>query len=92
MVAIAPFDVVKFLRRRNITSTNANSTLTMMMIVCLCAVIQNSSLFLYNERLTGTEKLSWFLAGSFFFAAREEGGGSLNSTKTRYKRWYMPLK
>ena len=45
----------------------------MMMIVCLCAVIQNSSLFLYNERLTGTEKLSWFLAGSFFFAAREEG-------------------
>ena len=65
MVAITPFDVVKFLRR-NITSTNANSTLTMMMIVCLCAVIQNSSLFLYNERLTGTEKLSWFLAGSFF--------------------------
>ena len=72
MVAITPFDVVKFLRR-NITSTNANPTLTMMMIVCLCAVIQNSSLFLYNERLTGTEKLSWFLAGSFFFAAREEG-------------------
>ena len=71
MVAITPFDVVKFLRR-NITSTNANPTLTMMMIVCLCAVIQNSSLFLYNERLTGTEKLSWFLAGSFFFLQQEK--------------------